>query len=538
MYYKTEAYIGSPSAGKHLYDAGLTPIYVSDNPVLSAQHVLFEAAKGYHYGLPYHAALASVTTAPADDLGMGERIGKIKPGFDADVVVWDSDPLSVGAAPAQVWIDGTAQFEDPVVLSKPLPTGLTTVAEEPQTPFVEDPILVPDVVFTGITKILLDGYDGPSTDSAAVPINVAISGGGISCVGECLQEMEAAAQGGVEVVHLRNGHLHSAYVGVGGTLGLNEIDAETVADNGNNRHTFSRAIDGLLLEGKKLTAAHNAGVTRAISAPKLAGPNTHHGTSVGIVTHAAHSLASGAVFSEDAALHYTYDQTIRGEESYSVAFGSLREKLLGAARETGAAAEDPLPYSERSYLSKTLASNMTLALTINSADGIAAALRVKADVEKVHPGTSIRLAIVGGAEAYLVAEELAAADVGVILSPLQNMGESWDARRSLPGAPLSNGTAIDRLLDAGVKVAIGLREDWEVRDLAWAAGTAYRNGEGRLSEAAALRLVSQNTLEILGVETSEAAASSHFVVSEGSPLEIGSRVRAVGSGSSTVSLFV
>lgn len=96
MYYKAEAYIASEDAGRVLYSHNITPTYVSDNPVLNAQHVLFEAAKAYRNGLPYHVALAGVTSASANLLGLGERIGKVKPGFDADVVVWDSDPLSVG----------------------------------------------------------------------------------------------------------------------------------------------------------------------------------------------------------------------------------------------------------------------------------------------------------------------------------------------------------------------------------------------------------------------------------------------------------
>ena len=95
MWYKAEAYLGSEYAGKYLYDNGLTPIYVSDNPVLNAQHVLFEAAKAYKYGLPYHAALSSVTSAPAERLGFEDRLGKIKPGFDADIVV--------GQRPAKRW---------------------------------------------------------------------------------------------------------------------------------------------------------------------------------------------------------------------------------------------------------------------------------------------------------------------------------------------------------------------------------------------------------------------------------------------------
>lgn len=110
--------MASEQAGKILYEAGLTPgmyccaspltlpddnmtdiviVYVSDNPVLNAQHVLLEAAKAHKNGLPYHAALAGVTSASAELLGLGERIGKVKAGFDADIVLWDSNPLSLGA---------------------------------------------------------------------------------------------------------------------------------------------------------------------------------------------------------------------------------------------------------------------------------------------------------------------------------------------------------------------------------------------------------------------------------------------------------
>src|ERR1700753_3595738 len=94
VYYKVAAYPATEGAGKILYDAGLTPVYVSDHvAAVNAQHLVLEAAKAYSNGLPYHAALASVTSAPAELLGLGERIGKVKEGFDADLVVWDADPL-------------------------------------------------------------------------------------------------------------------------------------------------------------------------------------------------------------------------------------------------------------------------------------------------------------------------------------------------------------------------------------------------------------------------------------------------------------
>lgn len=530
MYYKVEAYIGSPHAGKYIYDEGLTPVYVSDNPVLNAQHVVFEAAKGYHYGLPYHAALAAVTTAPADDLGMGNRIGKVKHGFDADVVVWDSDPLSVGAAPVQVWIDGSAQYENPVVLSKNS-TG-PIVPDQKLTNIVEQPRELADVLFSGVSKILLEGHGVSASETDM--LNVAISGGNITCIGICAEEFKAASAAGVETIHLHNGYLHPSYVGVAGTLGLNEIDAEPMTDNGPNPIKFTRALDGLLLDSKKLHAAFNSGVTRAISSPTFTGGGSHHGTSVGFVTDAKNSLEQGSVFADDVALHYTLGLSVRSMDSYSGAFGDLRTLLL----QTGEVDHEVLPWSELAFLKRVSEDGMTLALTINSADGIASALRIKADMKAVNPDSDLKIAIIGGAEAHLLADELAAANVGVILTPLQSKAEMWDERRALSGAPLTNGTNIDRLLDAGVKVGIGLREDWEVRDLAFSAGIAYRNGEGRLTEKGALDLIGKNVYEILGVKVPSELESGHFVVSEGSPLEIGSRLRAVGSGRGKVSLFV
>lgn len=281
MYYKAESYVGSEYAGKYLYDQGLTPIYVSDNPVLNAQHVLFEAAKGYKWGLPYHAALASVTTAPADDLGMGNRLGKIKPGFDADIVVWDSDPLSVGATPVQVWIDGTSQFDDPVELDKantgPMKPNLDLAN------IVEEPTAFQDALFTGVTKILLD--DEVKEASAGKPFNIAIAAGKVTCIGECKDELATASRQNTKVIALKDGHIHKAFTGVAGSLGLNEIDGEESTDNGRNTERFTRAIDGLQLEGKKLHAANKHGVTRAISAPKSNNKGTHFGTSVGFLTH-------------------------------------------------------------------------------------------------------------------------------------------------------------------------------------------------------------------------------------------------------------
>lgn len=537
MYYKTESYVASEYAGKILYENNLTAVYVSDNPVLNAQHVLFEAAKAYHYGLPYHAALAGVTSASAELLGFGERLGKIKPGFDADVVVWDSDPLSVGATPVQVWIDGTAQFDDPIELSKSEETS--DAFKGPLAEIVDEATELQNVLFTGVTKVLVGKTD--SYRSQDRPFNATVSKGKITCVGSCDAEFDAAGAD-AKIVALKNGYLTNAFTGAAGGLGLNAIDAEPTTDNGPNPLVFSRAVDGLMLDTKKLHVAHRYGVTRAISAPTFAGGATHFGTSVGFRTSALTSLEEGAVFASDLAVHYTLDVNIRSVTSYSAAYGALRTKLLTAATTSGPTLD---PFSEESYLKKVLNGQRVLALTINSADGIATALKIKTEIEAFTLSTKgsrashkIKLAIIGGAEAHLVAKELADAQVGVILAPLLSFGESWDAKRALTGAPLTNGTTVDALIDAGVLTGIGLHEDWQLRDLGFAAGTAFKNGDGRLSEKQALDLVSNNIYQILGAEAESLDDGGHFMVSEGSPLEIGSRIKAIGSGGSKISVFV
>ena len=122
-----------------------------------------------------------------------------------------------------------------------------------------------------------------------------------------------------------------------------------------------------------------------------------------------------------------------------------------------------------------------------------------------------------------------------MLAPMLSFAMSWDQRRALTGAPLTNGTAVDALIDAGVVTAIGLEEDWVVRDLGLLAGVAYQNSGGRLGEEEAMGLVGGNIYKMLGLEAPE--GRQHFVIHEGSPLEIGCRVKAVGGGLGHVKVY-
>jgi imidazolonepropionase-like amidohydrolase len=60
-------------------------------------------------GLSWGQALRSITSAPAEAMGLGDRIGSLKAGKAGDVVIWDGDPLEMESAPVAVWIDGIQQ---------------------------------------------------------------------------------------------------------------------------------------------------------------------------------------------------------------------------------------------------------------------------------------------------------------------------------------------------------------------------------------------------------------------------------------------
>lgn len=71
-----------------------------------------EAAKTVKYGgLSEVEALSLVTKNPAKILHLDDRMGTIKVGKDADLVLWTDHPLSIYAMPSKTFVDGTVYFD-------------------------------------------------------------------------------------------------------------------------------------------------------------------------------------------------------------------------------------------------------------------------------------------------------------------------------------------------------------------------------------------------------------------------------------------
>jgi imidazolonepropionase-like amidohydrolase len=109
--YKMEAYDAIPYNAALMTRRGIIVSVNSDDPD-EARHLNQEAAKSMKYGgLTENQALRLVTLNPAIQLGIDKYVGSIEVGKDADLTIYNHDPLSVYAVVQKTIIDGKIYFD-------------------------------------------------------------------------------------------------------------------------------------------------------------------------------------------------------------------------------------------------------------------------------------------------------------------------------------------------------------------------------------------------------------------------------------------
>ncbi len=78
---------------KALIDAGLKVAIITDAPVIPLQHLPLCAGLAHNAGLDEMEALKTITINPAEIVGLQDRIGSIEVGKDADIVIFDGNPI-------------------------------------------------------------------------------------------------------------------------------------------------------------------------------------------------------------------------------------------------------------------------------------------------------------------------------------------------------------------------------------------------------------------------------------------------------------
>ncbi|WP_254453227.1 amidohydrolase family protein [Winogradskyella undariae] len=109
--YKYEVNDAIPYNAAIMHNAGITVAINSDDPEMS-RRLNQEAAKSVKYGgVSEEEAWKFVTLNPAKLLHLDNRVGSLKVGKDADVVLWTDHPLSIYAKAEKTIIEGVTYFD-------------------------------------------------------------------------------------------------------------------------------------------------------------------------------------------------------------------------------------------------------------------------------------------------------------------------------------------------------------------------------------------------------------------------------------------
>ncbi|TID14531.1 carbohydrate esterase family 9 protein-like protein [Venturia nashicola] len=521
-FFKQEGYGANMYAGKILAEHGVPVAYKSDHAfeITNAKYLLFQAAMAHSFGLPEIKALQSVTSVPAKSLEQDHRIGYAKAGFDADLVVWDTHPLSVGATPLQVFVDGKATLDKKAVdesMSKVSSKDLQSIPQPRIRPLMDDAsrsatcaavTKSTDFMVTGIRTSYLAGFHA-DLETEDRNMTMIFKSGKVACFDtfrKCVSSNEI-----LPTIHLSNGHALPGLIAITESLGLEEIYQEESTTDG----PVSKSLDptkpesivhakyGIHLEGRAFKRAQIGGVTRAVTTPLM--ESFLGGVSVGIKTSEKNTLLDGGIFQSEVGLHFIIGQRAKNTNSLSsisaevaklrqiLKSGENMESVFGAAR------------------------NGTIPLVIHTENkyDIQQMIMIKEDFP------SLDLVIFGGAEAPSVADELAKAKIPVILTHYRGALDTWEKKDILPGPPLSRSPA-SVLSEAGVLFGLAIESfqgDSHLHNLALEASWVAKYAG--LSEHAAVNLVSTNIERILGLNGEE---KGDIVVWEGNPLQFGASV--------------
>ena len=89
--------------------AGLEVCIITDAPVIPLEHLALCAGLAVNAGLDEDAAWRAITINPAKVAGVDARVGSLEIGKDADIAVFEGDPLrDIQARAKRVFVDGVA----------------------------------------------------------------------------------------------------------------------------------------------------------------------------------------------------------------------------------------------------------------------------------------------------------------------------------------------------------------------------------------------------------------------------------------------
>lgn len=324
---------------------------------------------------------------------------------------------------------------------------------------------------------------------------------------------------GAEVIDAKGKVVAPGFMHPASILGLSEISsvAPTNAHNGSDSG-LGAAFDvqyGLNYRSVVVADVRRQGVTHAAANP-TGGDGIFHGSGVIVSLDSAPDmvLAGGPMLAD-----------LDDGGNRSVAWAKLRlildevkdyKKNRSAVRKGKGRSDYMLKPIEMDALIPVVDGDKMLALQFDGEVDFRKALALKAEY-------GLKLMVIGGAEAWRVADELAASDVAVLVDPQDNLPATFDH----VWASRSNAA---RLHKAGVKFAFapaGAGRNHNASNLAQVAAMAVAHG---LPWEAAMKAITSAPAQIYGLKgygRLEAGNVANIVVWDGDPLQVTSNTTHV-----------
>ncbi len=89
-----------------LAKAGIKVALMTDHPVIPLQYLPICAGLAVRHGMKEEDALKAITINAAEILGVGDRVGSLEVGKDADIVIWDGHPFETMTHVVKTLVNG------------------------------------------------------------------------------------------------------------------------------------------------------------------------------------------------------------------------------------------------------------------------------------------------------------------------------------------------------------------------------------------------------------------------------------------------
>ncbi|MDR6835017.1 MULTISPECIES: amidohydrolase family protein [unclassified Sphingopyxis] len=384
------------------------------------------------------------------------------------------------------------------------------------------PAAAQDIAITNAKLVIGDG---------SAPIDggtVVVRGGKVVAAG-----VGVAVPAGIERVDAGGRWVTPGIVAAFSRVGLVEVDAVGGTNDRNAPRTrFSAGLDiapALNPMGSPVAVNRASGVTRAIVAP---GGSSNLFAGQGAVVDLADDMD---MVTKPRALQFVAfgeDGSAKAGGSRAATFLLFREQLLAArsyARNPATLAEwgndAMIQRADADALVQVIIGVTPLFVRVDRASDILNVVKLKGEFP------ALKLVLVGVTEGWLVARELAAAKVPVLVSPLTDLPSSFEQL----GATQSNA---GRLKAAGVDVSVGVFDDDDAHKMGYATqyagnlvGLARVPGASGMTWDQAFASISSAPARAVGMEASIGSLRpgrvGDVVVWDNDPLELGSRPTAI-----------